>query len=265
MLWQLFNFKIILDEKFKPACEAIRTDSTSCNKIIDSRNLIKLKILPSEVKDLSQLQDYSSKLIRYGELYFNLENLNLFFFYDNNNFNILNCLNILLINIIKLSGLKYKTFLLHSASVVKKEHALIIPGKQGRGKTTLSKNLKEYSILNDDLSLIVKEDENWVTYKIPDPLHLLNTDPFLWQGPFLIKKIIFIRNKTETGLKKLSPDNALRAFFQESPSLFIANNTSSQRDIYQTLIKDFIFNTDNFLISYNPDTDYKLLRELQKN
>ncbi len=211
------------------------------------------------------LQDYASKQIRYGELYFNLQILKLQFFYNDDDFDILHCLNILLINIIKLLGLQFKTFLLHSATVINKEEAFVIPGKQGRGKTTLSQNLKEYSILNDDLSLIVKEAGNWVVYKIPDPLHLLKTDPFLWQGPFLIKKIIFIRNNSRKELKQLITDNAFKAFFEENPSLFVANHNADQQNMYQNLIKDLITNTDSFLISYNPNTDSKFLRELQQN
>jgi len=265
MLWQPFNFKIILDKRFKNFCEIIRNGSTSDSQVSHTKKLIQLEILPAKTKNQTLLQDYTSKQIRYGELYFNLQILRLQFFYNDDDFDVLHCLNILLINIIKLLGLQFQTFLLHSATVIKKKEAFVIPGKQGRGKTTLSQNLKKYSILNDDLSLIVKEARNWVVYKIPDPLHLLKTDPFLWQGPFSIKKIIFIRNNYKEKLKKLVTDNAFTAFFEENPSLFVANHNIDQQNMYQNLIKDLITNTDSFLVSYTPDTDSKFLRELQQS
>ncbi|MBN2144133.1 MAG: hypothetical protein JW774_05865, partial [Candidatus Aureabacteria bacterium] len=122
-------------------------------------------------------------------------------------------LSFLLMEIIKQFGHGHDLFLLHSACVYRGETAWLIPGKQGQGKTTLSKKLPGVSILNDDLTLTVYHEEKneFFAFKIPSPQDLDSPHPFLWYGPKKIRKILFPEKEKPFGIKELSPDET-RAF-----------------------------------------------------
>jgi hypothetical protein len=117
----------------------------------------------------------------------------------------------LLMEIIKRFGQEHGLFLLHSACIYQGESACLIPGKQGQGKTTLSKKISGTAILNDDLTLVAyhKKNNEFYAFKIPTPEDLHSHHPFLWQGPVKIKKILFPSRIRPYGIFTLDPIDTL--------------------------------------------------------
>jgi hypothetical protein len=58
-------------------------------------------------------------------------------------------------------------FLIHSAGVVKQGSAYLFLGPSGSGKSTVAKFSAQYTVLNDDLVLLLPGKEQWRAYSTP--------------------------------------------------------------------------------------------------
>jgi hypothetical protein len=58
-------------------------------------------------------------------------------------------------------------FLLHAATVVRRDRAYLFMGKSGAGKSTVASLAPEGSVLTDELSLVRREDGIWRAYGTP--------------------------------------------------------------------------------------------------
>lgn len=167
------------------------------------------------------------------------------------------CLSSLLVKIIKNSAGNSGLYLCHSACVIKNNQAWLIPGKEGRGKSTLAR-LLNLPLLNEDLTLVAVHQNHFYAYRVPDPQTLHESRPFFWEGPVPIKKIILIRREFPEGLYLLSPEEALRFILEEKCLL---NHQGDEREIlgkWGTLC-------ETCMIAYTPEKPEWIRKLLDKD
>lgn len=119
---------------------------------------------------------------------------------------------------IKHYGYLHGLYLCHAASVRYQEKVLLIPGKEGRGKTTFCRQLPAVCMLNEDLTLIQFQDNVQNIYVIPD-LHRLDVqpEPFKWRGPFGLTATVFLRREPPYGLSRLNEVRAQQCLLEDNP------------------------------------------------
>ncbi len=277
MKWKPFNFEFIIPKEFEKACHEVypKKNCLKFNKAGADHSSAAIRIifhdltLNQKKEAIPEKQIDHEKTIekktKFGELKFTpLKNeLNIFL---KNVFHPPQLISSILMQLIKMIGIKYDCFLIHSASVSVNKKAILIPGKQNRGKTTLSKNIPKARMINDDLSLIVKDyTNNFYIFKIPEINDLTNKKPFLWDGPFELKKIFFIRRDKESFIKPLKTSEAIKSLNEEDRPFVFSNNLIKYNEAlgkYTKLINKMLKVTPSFCISYKPLKDKSLLKEI---
>lgn len=230
MLWNIINFNIEIPQKFKTNCFGVFKNYKNNKKNYPCIHL--------SFTDSIKKNNLLIKPLKTGILACDTDNLK-FYYNQKIPFHTKALLNLLLLQIIKIIGFKFDLILLHSACVVKNGKACLIPGAQGRGKTTFSRLVCCDKILNDDLSLAAYDHsmDKIVACKVPSPEDMDKQNPFLWEGPFPVEKIFFLRRELKPGIKKITKKQAFNHFEEEG-------NT------YNKLIKLMIDKTDLYTISY---------------
>jgi hypothetical protein len=157
--------------------------------------------------------------------------------------------------------------LLHAACVVENGRAILIPGKEGRGKTTLSRNLPGVAVVNDDLSLVLLDPASgrFCAYRVPDPENLDGKTPFAWEGPWPLSTIVFPRRERPRGIYRLTPQEAFTHGTEEGPAFLDADGFlefHSAHKLYNRFMKRLFGGTACVSVSYRPGEDSDLLARL---
>jgi hypothetical protein len=249
-LWQALNFQIFLDVKYRAAALEVFPNT---KKIIEKKTPISIAILPLSPKNIA----FAAKKTPLKRLHSGLwggKHLH-FFHYIKQPLHPPALLSTILMQLVKTIGLRFNVALLHSACVVMYGKAVIIPGREGRGKTTLAKLLPG-RILNDDLSLIAQnESGNFEVYRVPTHQDLASPNPFTWEGPFVLERLIFLRRDNPRGIEVLHYRSAKKHLLEEGPFLEFPES-EKERDAYRNLLQTFfeamLKKTPCFCLSYDP-------------
>lgn len=263
MIWNVFNFRIFLDEKYEQACNEVYINPGVKNSQKGKYQEIFLRLhetsLPQEDHEIPGQFEVQLKT---GRLVYDPSS-GIWDYYQEIPLHMPALLNLILLKLIKLTGPRHGMFLVHSACVLKNGKAFLIPGRQGRGKTTLSRALIDCPIVNDDLSLVSLEADTGkaLVFRVPAPESVGRTNPFLWEGPYDLGKILFLRREYPRGLRKLSWEEA-RKLWSEEGEPFLSD--ASDKEYYEQFIDDLLNQTENFVLSYDAGKDEALLRQISK-
>ncbi len=254
-LWRALNFQVLLDEGYRAAALEV---FKSPKKIESAKPRISVSILPlSEQKTLSGEVNLSWKSLHSGLWAGDLEGLR-FWHFIKTPLHPPQLLSAILMQLIKSIGLRFDCALLHSACVLQDGKALVIPGKEGRGKTTLSRLLPG-RILNDDLTLIAKnESGGFEAYCVPTHQDLSGSHPFTWEGPFALKRVIFLRRENPRGVVDLKNTSAKTHLLEEGPFLEFPES-EKDRAVYSerlhAFFEEMLEKTPSCCVSYDPSKD----------
>ncbi len=257
-LWQALNFHILLDPRYREAAFEVFQNS---KKIESVRTSISVTIEPLSQKKISK--QTALKPLHSGLWGGDTDNLR-FWHFTKQAQHPPALLSTILMQLVKVIGLRFGSALLHSACVVENGKAFVIPGKEERGKTTLSRLLPG-RILNDDLSLIVKnESGNFDVYRVPTHQDLNAPNPFTWEGPFVLERLIFLRRENPRGVIQLNYDSAKTHLQQEGPFLEFPESEKEiafyQKNL-QCFFEKMLKKTPCFCLSYDPKKDQEFVKK----
>lgn len=240
MLWKLINFFIDLPPEWTPSAKNVFPFSDfSINE--SSLPNFRVKASPVPLKTESSEKDILFEEKKEGQWRIDWKRKEfLCYFYPQAHLPY--CISSLVVKIIKIFGENLGLYFCHSACVIKNNQAWLIPGKEGRGKSTLARFLN-LPLLNEDLSLVSVQKEVLQVYRVPDPQRLEGPCPFLWEGPFPVKKIILIRREFPEGLYTLPFEDSFRYLLEEDCLLNAAGN---EKDI----LRKWISLCETLLIAY---------------
>lgn len=227
MLWSLINFSIDLPLEWTPAARDVFPSSSS---LVGKTSLLHLQVKlsphPLKAEPLEENIYFEEKKEGQWRMDWKRKEI-LCYLYPLAH--IPYCLSSLLVKIIKICGGNADLYFCHSACVVKNDQAWLIPGKEGRGKSTLAR-LLNLPLLNEDLSLLSFQQNVLYVYRVPDPQRLKGPRAFFWEGPFPVKRIILIRREFPEGLYALSPEDSLRYILEEE---CVLNGQGKEKDILE--------------------------------
>lgn len=255
MIWKLINFSIDLPPEWTLSAHDV---FPSFNSSLEESSLVHLhvKISPHPLKRESLEAGIFFEEKKEGQWRIDWKRKEIFcYLYPLAHFPY--CISSMLVKMIKLFGDNTGLYFCHSACVIKNNQAWLIPGKEGRGKSTLAR-LLNLPLLNEDLSLLSIQKDVLYVYKVPDPQRLDGPRPFFWEGPFPVKKIILIRREFSEGLYNLSPEDSLNYILEENSLL---NTHGNEKDI----LKEWLTRCETLLIAYTLEKMNWVKRLLEKD
>lgn len=254
MIVQIFNFHIQIEnvdfnsiKTVFPSSVLIKTNHEICKK------KIALKFIQDDCeKSKSSLFKIKSQ---YGSLSF-FDDLKISFHsVEHKHFPCV--LSWIMMQIIQVYGAKFKMCLMHASSVVKNNQAVLIPGSQELGKTTLSQAIKNSETLNDDLSLIVLKEDCVDIYQIPESKPTDTADPFIWGGPFRLQKIICLNRekKDHPSFELLSPQKSYEFCTVAHDSILFSKTHKDDQEDFLRSFKHSMSSFDSYELCYQKDRD----------
>lgn len=255
MLWKLINFSIELPPEWTPFAREVFPSSESC---MEESSLLHLnvKLSPQPLKTVPLEEDVFFEEKKEGQWRMDWKRKEILCYLHPLAY-IPYCISSMLVKIIKTLGDHSGLFFCHAACVMKKDKAWLIPGKEGRGKSTLAR-LLNLPLLNEDLSLLSIQKKSLHVYKVPDPQRLDGPRPFFLEGPFPVKKTILIRREFPEGLYHLSPEDSLSYILEEE---CVFNNPCEETDF----LKKWVTQCETLLIAYTPEKTEWIQRLLDKD
>lgn len=212
MLWKLINFSIDLPPEWALSARNVFPFS-DCSINENFLPNFRVKTSPCPLKTESSEKDFLFEEKKEGQWRIDWKSREILcYLYPQAHLPY--CISSLLVKIIKTFGENSGLYFCHSACVIRNNQAWLIPGKEGRGKSTLAR-LLNLRLLNEDLSLVSVQKGVLQVYSVPDPQRLEGPCPFLWEGPFPVKKIILIRREFPEGLYVLSFEDSIRYLLEE--------------------------------------------------
>ncbi len=110
---------------------------------------------------------------------------------------------------------KFGGILMHTAGIIKDEHAHLFFGHSGSGKTTVCRvSADQFTILNDDLVLLMPQDQSWLAYGTPfwNPTQIKPTNQ---SAP--VAGMYLLVQAPQVAIDKLAPGQAAAALISNVP------------------------------------------------
>lgn len=117
--------------------------------------------------------------------------------------------------------------LMHTAGIIRNGHVYLFFGHSGSGKTTVCKaSADDYTILNDDLILLVPQGKNWLAHGTPfwNPTQI---KPANRNAP-VAKMMYLLIQDTRVYTQKLAPGKATAALISNVPVIPQDKDRSAQ-------------------------------------
>lgn len=161
--------------------------------------------------------------------------------------------------------LKNDGFFLHSSSFLHNGQGLIFAGKKGSGKSTILKLASGFKPLNDDFSIIRKD--NNIFYIYSSPFHEKNPIPKTdIKAP--VNKVFFLSKASKNGLEELDCHEKVLRFasliLMPNPKLFLSPRQSALIwELIWSKAKDFAKKNQAFMLYFKKDPSFLKLLELE--
>jgi hypothetical protein len=140
-------------------------------------------------------------------------------------------------------------FLLHAASVIRADRALIFAGPSGAGKTTISRLAPEDAhLLTDEISYVRKLSGSWTAFGTPFAGDLARPGENRSAG---VEALFLLKHGAENRIKPLNAAAAVRAILRNV--LFFADDSLLARRLFDTVC-EFVCSIRVFELSFLPDT-----------
>jgi hypothetical protein len=139
-------------------------------------------------------------------------------------------------------------FLLHAASVIRADRALIFAGPSGAGKTTISRLAPEDAhLLTDEVSYVRKVSGSWTAFGTPFAGDLARPGENRRAG---VEALFLLKHGTENRVQPLNAAAAVQATLRNV--LFFADDPALARCLFDTVC-EFVNSIRVFELSFLPD------------
>jgi hypothetical protein len=139
-------------------------------------------------------------------------------------------------------------FLLHAASVIRADRALILAGPSGAGKTTISRLAPEDAhLLTDEISYVRKVSGCWTAFGTPFAGDLARPGENRSAG---VEALFLLRHGAENRIKPMNAAAAARSILRNV--LFFADDSVLTRQVFDTVC-EFVNSIRVFELSFLPD------------